>query len=112
MSGSNHKRSVDEENNIPAPATASPPREERGLRYEYPVFVGEFVGTFLFLFLAFAGTQIAAVTATPSSPSQEVSKLLYISLAFGIGLAVNVSIFASISGAMFNPAVSPPPPHR
>jgi glycerol uptake facilitator-like aquaporin len=32
--------------------------------------------------------------------------LLYIAFAFGISLAINVAIFADVSGANFNPAVS------
>ncbi|KAF1970143.1 aquaporin-like protein [Bimuria novae-zelandiae CBS 107.79] len=40
------------------------------------------------------------------NPVQQVSKLIYISFAFGAALAVNVSIFAEISGGMFNPAVT------
>lgn len=35
-----------------------------------------------------------------------LTQLLYISLAFGFSLAVNVSIFARVSGGLFNPAVS------
>lgn len=82
-------------------------------RTEVKVFFGEFIGTFMFLFLAFAGTQIAITSATVNpevtpdlNPVQEVSKLLYISFAFGAALAVNVAIFADVSGAMFNPAVT------
>ncbi|KAF1960018.1 aquaporin-like protein [Byssothecium circinans] len=83
------------------------------LKIELPVFLGEFVGTFMFLFFAFAGTQIAA-ESTPPNPLQPIdqivppspAKLLYISLAFGISLAVNVAIFADVSGGMFNPAVT------
>jgi aquaporin related protein len=32
--------------------------------------------------------------------------LLYIAFAFGVSLAINVAIFADVSGAKFNPAVS------
>ncbi|KAF2642381.1 lens fiber major intrinsic protein [Massarina eburnea CBS 473.64] len=85
----------------------------RMAKVELPVFLGEFVGTFMFLFFAFAGTQIAA-ESTPPNPLQPIdqiippspAKLLYISLAFGISLAVNVAIFADVSGGMFNPAVT------
>lgn len=82
------------------------------MRKEATVAFGEFVGTFLFLFFAFAGTQIAleAATINPSTPADaakppEVQKLLYIAFAFGCALAVNVAIFADVSGGMFNPAV-------
>lgn len=65
-------------------------------------FLGEFVGTFLFLFFAFAGTQVANNSA--SSPN--ASTLLYISLAFGFSLTVNAWAFYKISGGLFNPAVT------
>jgi aquaporin related protein len=103
-------------NNHHNAVVASPPLPDKSIRHEYPVFIGEFVGTFMFLFLSFVGTSIAIVSATVEktnsdsfdlSPVQNVSKLIYISLSFGAALAVNISIFADISGAMFNPAVSP-----
>ncbi len=72
---------------------------------------GEFAGTFLFLFFAFSGTQVAntqtqgqsgSAIAAASNPAQ----LLYISLCFGFSLAVNAWVFFRISGGLFNPAVS------
>ena len=106
-----------EQGNVKAPPKTSP-LSSKSIRREYPVFVGEFIGTFMFLFLAFAGTQIAVVASTiegQDSPNpdmdliQQVSKLIYVAFAFGAGLAVNVAIFADISGGMFNPAVSHAP---
>lgn len=72
---------------------------------------GEFAGTFLFLFFALAGTQVANNTVTSagltlaevgSNPQQ----LQYIALCFGFSLAVNAWIFFRISGGLFNPAVT------
>ena len=80
------------------------------VRNHFIAMVGEFCGTFLFLFFAFAGTQVAnsaaaANTAFNSSNSSgslaqapNAPVLLYISLAFGFSLAVNVWIFFRISG--------------
>ena len=68
--------------------------------------LGEFVGTYLFLFFAFAGTQVANTTPGKAGDGPNTSTLLYISLAFGFSLAVNVWIFFRISGGLFNPAVS------
>jgi aquaporin related protein len=65
--------------------------------------LGEFFGTFLFLFFAFAATQVAN-NLLGNSP-MNIGVLLYISLAFGFSLAVNVWIFFRISGGLFNPAV-------
>jgi hypothetical protein len=71
--------------------------------------LGEFVGTALFLTFAFAATQVANTppNKTVDSPAS-TSTLLYISLAFGFSLLVNVWIFFRISGGLFNPAVRAP----
>lgn len=73
-------------------------------------FWGEFIGTFLFLFFAFTGTQVAnsqTQGAGSSSIAQgsDPAQLLYISLCFGFSLGVNVWVFFRISGGLFNPAV-------
>lgn len=74
---------------------------------------GEFVGTFLFLFFAFSGTQVANTQATDADPTKTTlpqgpnpAALLYIALAFGFSLAVNAWVFFRVSGGLFNPAVS------
>jgi glycerol uptake facilitator-like aquaporin len=74
--------------------------------------IGEIVGTTMFLFFAFAGTQVANVnsvvletTTTNATTGFNPQKLLYISLSFGFSLMVNVWIFFRISGGLFNPAV-------
>lgn len=71
------------------------------VRKHIVAFVGELVGTFCFLFFAFAATQIAnsprgQIDSTYIGP--DVSALLYIALAFGFSLAVNVWIFFRITG--------------
>jgi len=78
----------------------------------------EFCGTFLFLFFAFGGTQVAntaalfsdATTARQQGNSltqaPNTSVLLYISLIFGFSLMVNVWVFFRVSGGLFNPAVT------
>jgi aquaporin rerated protein, other eukaryote len=63
---------------------------------------GEFVGTILFLFFSFGGTQIAN-TLPPAEPT--LNKLLFISLSFGFSLATTAWAFYRISGGLFNPAV-------
>lgn len=64
---------------------------------------GEFVGTVMFLYFAFAGTQIANNLTPPGEPS--LNQLLFISLSFGFSLAVTAWVFYRISGGLFNPAV-------
>jgi aquaporin related protein len=72
----------------------------------------EFLGTVLFLWFAFAGTQVAAMsTEGTGGPNDEINdmdpqRLLYISLSFGMSLLVVAWAFYRISGGLFNPAVS------
>lgn len=63
---------------------------------------GEFIGTILFLYFAFGGTQVASMTTKGASSPDG---LLYISLSFGMSLAVSAWAFYRISGGLFNPAV-------
>ncbi|KAI9733286.1 MAG: hypothetical protein M1834_003370 [Cirrosporium novae-zelandiae] len=71
------------------------------VRVNLVALCGELIGTFLFTFFAFAATQVAN-----SVPGSQLSSLLYIALAFGFSLAVNVWVFFRISGGLFNPAVT------
>ncbi|GAA6001370.1 MIP/aquaporin family protein [Rhodotorula paludigena] len=80
--------------------------------------VGELVGTVLFLFFAFGGTQVANLAATSVTGVTQpgpggvpvgggnTSSLFYISMSFGLSLIVTVWTFARISGGLFNPAVT------
>jgi len=68
--------------------------------YTFKQLLAEAIGTF---FLCFAG--IAAIVAT-SEPINSGVGLVGIALAHGLALSVAVSIFAGISGAHFNPAVT------
>ncbi|KAL4863842.1 hypothetical protein BDV12DRAFT_189375 [Aspergillus spectabilis] len=67
---------------------------------------GEFVGTFLFLFFAFAGTQVANTPKPVDGAPPNTPALLYSSLAFGFSLMVNVWAFYRVTGGLFNPAVT------
>ena len=72
------------------------------IRNHFIAMMGEFAGTFLFLFFAFAGTQ----TVNNLASTTTASTLLYIALSFGFSLAVNAWVFFRISGGLFNPAVT------
>ncbi|XP_014560838.1 hypothetical protein COCVIDRAFT_88179 [Bipolaris victoriae FI3] len=94
----------------PSTNTTTPsqtPHSHHTLRTEAAAFIGEFIGTFMFLSLAFTGTQIALNAAGSKElsgsgdPLPDVAKLLYIAFAFGASLAINVAIFADISGGKF-----------
>ena len=69
---------------------------------DFVAFVGEFVGTTMFLFFAFSGTQVANIdsSATPDSNTTTNESagfspivLLYIALVFAFSLMVNVWVF-------------------
>lgn len=66
--------------------------------------IGEFVGTTMFLFFAFAGTQVANAGAQDSGSATNATNgfspiiLLYTAVSFGFSLMVNVWIFFRISG--------------
>ncbi|KAK0113365.1 hypothetical protein ONS95_013619 [Cadophora gregata] len=74
--------------------------------------LGEFMGTFSFLFFALTAVQTA--NAKPDTlpridflfNSPSLLQIVYISAAFGGSLAVNVWIFFRVSGGQFNPAVT------
>lgn len=83
----------------------------RHFRSHFVAMCGEFIGTFLFLFFAFSGTQVANTQAKPQTSTtvaqaSNPAQLLYISLCFGFSLAVNAWVFFRISGGLFNPAVT------
>jgi aquaporin related protein len=81
------------------------------VRNHFVAMVGEFCGTFLFLFFAFAGTQIANTAAAAQTASNannpnlplapNTSILLYIALSFGFSLMISVWIFFRVSGGTF-----------
>jgi aquaporin related protein len=89
-------------------------------RNELVAMAAEFAGTFMFLFFAYGGTQVAntsASAADPGTAGQEngsitqapnTSVLMFIALSFGFSLMVNVWVFFRVSGGLFNPAVRAP----
>ena len=64
----------------------------------------EFIGTVLFLWFAFAGTQVAAMS-NPGGSVLQPQGIVYISLSFGMSLLVVAWAMYRISGGLFNPAV-------
>jgi aquaporin rerated protein, other eukaryote len=83
------------------------------IKNHFVATLGELVGTTMFLFFAFAGTEVANIrseagdgTTTGETTGFNVAVLLYISLSFGFSLMVNVWVFFRISGGLFNPAVT------
>lgn len=83
-------------------------RLPKTFRNHLVAMIGEFVGTFMFLFFAFSITQVANTTTAGASvgTAPNTSNLLYVALGFGFSLAVNAWVFFRITGGLFNPAVS------
>ncbi|RAL17434.1 MIP/aquaporin family protein [Aspergillus homomorphus CBS 101889] len=79
-------------------------RRRKALKNHLLAASSEFVGTVLFLWFAFAGTQVAAMNSDNDTLSPQ--SLLYISLSFGMSLLVVAWAFYRISGGLFNPAVT------
>ncbi|KAI7373588.1 aquaporin-like protein, partial [Hortaea werneckii] len=69
---------------------------------------GEFVGTFLFLFFAFLGHQMAVDTAPNTGPGNVLSNqtVIYIAMSYGLSLLVTAWTMYRISGGLFNPALT------
>ncbi|OBT72434.1 hypothetical protein VF21_08226 [Pseudogymnoascus sp. 05NY08] len=68
--------------------------------------IGEFVGTFLFLFWSFVGAQIANTPKPKDGAAPNTSNLMFVSLCFGFSLTVNVWAFYRVTGGLFNPSVT------
>lgn len=97
-----HRKKTDGKNELRLPFLGFIPNKPRN---HLIAMIGEFIGTFLFLFFAFSATQVANAAAAGADTSDgsltqvpNTSVLLYISLAFGFSLAVNAWVFFRISG--------------
>ena len=89
------------------------------VRLHFVTMLGEFIGTFMFLFFAFASARIAIsakhaqaalYAQNTSTLNQKMaaalpdsSTLMYIALAFGFSLTVNAWVFFRISGGVSLP---------
>ncbi|GJE85560.1 aquaporin-like protein [Phanerochaete sordida] len=90
-------------------ATSPPPR--RGLfdtlSDDLQAALLEFVGTTVFLMLAFGGVQATgAEQASAGANGVGVSRVMYISLSFGLSLLISAWLFFRVTGGLFNPNVS------
>ncbi|ODQ80048.1 hypothetical protein BABINDRAFT_36070 [Babjeviella inositovora NRRL Y-12698] len=68
--------------------------------------IGEFFGTFIFLWSAFVIAQIANQAPKGVGIESDPAKLIMISLGFGCSVTVGVFMFYRISGGNLNPAVT------
>lgn len=83
------------------------PSKGKGLRGHFVAATGEFVGTFMFLWFAFAGQLMVTDQASDKAPdgSKSAQSVVFISLIYGLSLLVNAWGWFRISGGLFNPAV-------
>ncbi|KAI1079624.1 aquaporin-like protein [Whalleya microplaca] len=102
-----HPHDVDSESHRLKPLNVLP----LNLKNHLVAAISEFAGTFMFLLFAFGGTNAVNTSprdgsALPPDLPTDPAKLLFISLCFGMSLAVNAWVFFRISGGLFNPAVT------
>lgn len=66
----------------------------------------EFVGTFMFLYFAFLGHQMAVDQAgeTGANGGNSSQTVIYIALSYGLSLLVTAWTLYRVSGGLFNPA--------
>jgi hypothetical protein len=86
-------------------------RQISTLTAHFVAAVGEFVGTFMFLFFSFIGQIMIVNQAAEKSilnGQSSSQQNIFTALLYGFSLLVNVWAFYRISGGLFNPAVCAP----
>lgn len=76
------------------------------MKNHHIAFLGEFFGTFIFLWVAFVIAQIANQDPTIPTIGSNPPQLIMISFGFGFGVMMGVFMFFRISGGNLNPAVT------
>lgn len=116
-----HQRSQSQsENSSPLPRNESnydvpapePKKHLSSLEGHIVAASGEFVGTFMFLYFAFAGQLMIINQASDRSilnGAASSQQNIFVALVYGFSLLVNVWAFFRISGGLFNPAVCTQP---
>lgn len=82
--------------------------DQSELRKHFVAASGEFVGTFLFLFISFLGHSMSVSQAADVGPNGGKSNqtVVFISISYGISLLVTAWTLYRVSGGLFNPAVT------
>ncbi|KAH5685726.1 hypothetical protein HBI21_005320 [Parastagonospora nodorum] len=105
----NHRRGRDYDHTIKRHPRPPPKREITTLTAHLVAAVGEFVGTFMFLYFSFIGQiMLVSQAAERSTINGQASSQqnIFTALLYGFSLLVNVWAFYRISGGLFNPAVT------
>ncbi|CAH0046173.1 unnamed protein product [Clonostachys solani] len=88
--------------------------DELKIQEHFVAFLGKLADPTMFLFFAFAGTEVANIrsdsqgsnSTTGESTGFNLAFLIYISLSFGFSLIVSAWVFFQINDGLFNPAVT------
>lgn len=96
----------DVEQALTQPVYVSAPQPGSAVKNHLIAFLGEFFGTFTFLWTAFVIAQIANQDPNIPTTGSDPSQLIMISCGFGFGVMVPVFMFFRISGGNLNPAVT------
>ncbi|KAI4727915.1 aquaporin-like protein [Aureobasidium sp. EXF-10728] len=93
-------------NEKPFETMAGDKKKGHAIKNHFVAATGEFVGTFFFLYFAFACQLMAFYQASDKAPngSNSASTVVHIALGYGMSLLVAVWILFRISGGLFNPA--------
>lgn len=89
------------------PAAARKP--SGGMKTHLVAAIGEFVGTVIFLWFAFAAHQMVILQASDVAVRNLLAAnqaIIFIALAYGFSLLVTVWIFYRVTSGVFNPAVT------
>ena len=78
----------------------------KNLKQDLCAAILEFIGTFIFLTLAFGGVQAASSAGGVDTPAPNILNVFVASLNFGFSLIISVWLFYRVSGGHFNPNVT------
>jgi hypothetical protein len=73
------------------------------VRNNLVAMIDEFVGTFLFLLMAFASTQIAHTPVPATNPLRDAASYILVCLTFGLSLTTNMWTFYRVTGGCLTP---------
>ena len=110
-----HSQDIEQQKPATEESGYIPPYEPKYARYgfgsdairnHFIAAMGEFCGTFMFLWSAFVIAQIANNDTTVKEAGSHPGQLIMISLGFGFSVMVSVFVFFRVSGGNLNPAVT------
>ena len=76
------------------------------VRFDLEAAFLEYVGTTIFLMLAYGSVQATQSEGIATPPLSQVERVLYIATSFGLSLLITVWLFYRVTGGLFNPDIS------